>query len=167
VIPSHPASPARSRPLPLFPPTTATVSSSRRCAGSPATARSRMSGAFSGWIRPTNAMTCPVTGSPRDCNTQFTSKQGGNPDLKPEKSKNFTAGFVFEPSTAFSFGVDYYNIKIDDVVGIPAEEPIFNNIPESEAAGLIVRYAPGSAGCPTATPGVPSPGFFTSIIKDS
>lgn len=100
---------------------------------------------------------CPVTGSPRDCNTQFTSKQGGNPDLKPEKSKNFTAGFVLEPTTGFSFGVDYYNIKIDDVVGTPAEAPIFGDIPAAEAAGLIVRYAPGSAGCPTPTPGLPCP----------
>jgi iron complex outermembrane receptor protein len=103
---------------------------------------------------------CPVTGSPRDCNTQFTSKQGGNTDLKPEKSKNFTAGFVFEPTTGFSFGVDYYKIKIDDVIGIPAEEPIFSNIPASEAAGLIVRYLPGSAGCPTPEPGLPCPVNF-------
>jgi iron complex outermembrane receptor protein len=100
---------------------------------------------------------CPVTGSPRDCNTQFTSQQGGNPNLKPEKSKNFTAGFVLEPYTGFSFGVDYYNIEVDDVVGTPAEQPIFGDIPASEAAGLIVRYAPGSAGCPTPTPGLPCP----------
>lgn len=100
---------------------------------------------------------CPVTGSPRDCNTQFTSKQGGNTDLKPEKSKNFTAGFVLEPTTGFSFGVDYYNVRINDVIGTPAEEPIFSNIPAAEAAGLIVRYAPGSAGCPTPTPNLPCP----------
>jgi iron complex outermembrane receptor protein len=100
---------------------------------------------------------CPSTGSPRDCNTQFTTNLGGNLNLKPEKSKNFTLGFVFEPTAALSFGADYYRIKIDDVIGIPAEEPIFSNIPASEAAGLIVRYAPGSAGCPTPTPGLPCP----------
>ena len=100
---------------------------------------------------------CPATGSPRDCNAQFNSQQGGNPALKPEKSKNFTAGFVLEPMTGFSFGVDYYNIKIDDVIGIPAEEPIFTNIPTAEAAGLIVRYAPGSPGCPNPTPALPCP----------
>jgi iron complex outermembrane receptor protein len=100
---------------------------------------------------------CPSTGSPRDCNTQFTTNLGGNTQLKPEKSKNFTAGFVFEPTPAFSFGADYFNIKIDDVIGTPAETPIFENIVASEAAGLIVRYAPGSAGCPTPTPGLPCP----------
>jgi iron complex outermembrane receptor protein len=103
---------------------------------------------------------CPSTGSPRDCNTQFTTNLGGNPDLKPEKSKNFTAGFVLEPAGGFSIGADYFRIKIDDVIGIPAEEPIFNNIVASEAAGLIVRYAPGSAGCPTSTGNLPCPIFY-------
>jgi iron complex outermembrane receptor protein len=100
---------------------------------------------------------CPATGSPRDCNTQFTAKLGGNLELKPEKSKNFTAGIVLEPSPGFSFGADYYRIMIDDVIGIPAEAPIFSDIPGSEAAGLVVRYAPGSAGCPTPTPNLPCP----------
>jgi iron complex outermembrane receptor protein len=103
---------------------------------------------------------CPVTGSPRDCNTQFTTKLGGNTELKPEKSKNFTAGFVLEPMTGLSFGADYYRVKIDDVVGIPAEQPIFSDIPGSEAAGLVVRYAAGSAGCGTPTAGLPCPVFY-------
>jgi iron complex outermembrane receptor protein len=92
---------------------------------------------------------CPQTGSPRDCNTQFTTKLGGNLSLKPEESKNLTAGIVFEPTNGLSLSADYFKIKIDNVIGIPAEEPIFSNIPASEAAGLIVRYAPGSSGCPT------------------
>jgi len=100
---------------------------------------------------------CPSTGSPRDCNTQFTTQLGGNLSLKPEKSKNFTAGFVLEPTPGLSFSADYFNIKIDDVIGIPAETPIFENIAASEAAGLLFRYAPGSAGCPTPEPGLPCP----------
>jgi iron complex outermembrane receptor protein len=100
---------------------------------------------------------CPATGSPRDCNTQFTTQLGGNTALKPEESKNFTAGFVYEPAAGLSFGLDYYRIKIDDVIGVPAETPIFSDIPGSEAAGLVVRYAPGSAGCPTPTPNLPCP----------
>jgi iron complex outermembrane receptor protein len=100
---------------------------------------------------------CPSTGSPRDCNTQFTTKLGGNLDLKPEESKNLTAGLVLEPATGLTFSADYFKIKIDNVIGIPAEEPIFSDIPGSEAAGLVVRYAPGSSGCPVATPGLPCP----------
>jgi iron complex outermembrane receptor protein len=100
---------------------------------------------------------CPRTGSPRDCNTQFTTKLGGNTSLKPEESKNLTAGLVFEPTAALTLSADYFKIKIDNVIGIPAEEPIFSDIPGSEAAGLIVRYPVGSSGCPTATPGIPCP----------
>ena len=103
---------------------------------------------------------CPQTGSPRDCNTQFTTNLGGNTELVPEKSKNFTAGIVFEPTQGLSFGADYYRIEIEDVIGIPAEEPIFSNIPASEAAGLIVRYAPGSAGCANNPAGLPCPVNF-------
>ena len=100
---------------------------------------------------------CPQTGSPRDCNTQFTTNLGGNTALVPEKSKNFTAGFVLEPAQGMSFSADYYRIEIDDVIGIPAEEPIFSNIPDSEARGLIVRYAPGSPGCANNPAGLPCP----------
>jgi iron complex outermembrane receptor protein len=103
---------------------------------------------------------CPLTGSPRDCNAQFTTKLGGNLDLKPEKSRNFTLGFVYEPNAAFSVGADYYRIKIKDVIGLPAEAPIFSDMIAAEAAGLIVRYAPGSVGCGTPAPGVPCPVNF-------
>jgi iron complex outermembrane receptor protein len=40
----------------------------------------------------------------------------GNPNLKPEKSRSFTAGIVFEPVHNVSFTVDYYNIKKTDVI---------------------------------------------------
>ena len=109
----------------------------------------------------TDPARCPSTGSFRDCNAQFTTKLGGNPDLKPETSTNWTAGIVFEPVPQFSFGVEYWWIKVKNVIGIPAEEPIFTDIPASEAAGLIVRYAPGSAGCQNAgSPPLPCPIAF-------
>jgi iron complex outermembrane recepter protein len=40
----------------------------------------------------------------------------GNPDLKPETSRSFTGGVVFEPIRNLSFTVDYYNIKKSDVI---------------------------------------------------
>jgi iron complex outermembrane receptor protein len=103
---------------------------------------------------------CPSTGSPRDCNAQFTTQLGGNLDLKPEKSRNLTAGFVFEPTAGFSFGADYYRIRIEEVIGLPAEQPIFSDMVAAEAAGQLVRYAPGSTGCPTPEPGLPCPVNF-------
>jgi iron complex outermembrane receptor protein len=42
--------------------------------------------------------------------------QVGNPDLDPEKSRNITIGVVAEPIRNFSFSVDYWDIKKDDVI---------------------------------------------------
>ena len=43
---------------------------------------------------------------------------GGNPNLKPEKSKSFGYGLVLTPGfvPGFTFAVDYYNIRIDNTV---------------------------------------------------
>jgi iron complex outermembrane recepter protein len=90
---------------------------------------------------------CPSTGSPRDCNAQFTTQLGGNPNLKPETSTQWTVGGVWEPAGGVSLGVEYWNIEVDDVIGLPAESPIFSDMPASQAAGTLVRYAPGSPGC--------------------
>ena len=52
---------------------------------------------------------------------QILAPYGGNPSLKPETSTSITAGFVFSPEFAqgLDFGVDYFNIKIDNFIGAP------------------------------------------------
>jgi iron complex outermembrane receptor protein len=40
----------------------------------------------------------------------------GNPDLKPEKSRSFTAGIIAEPTRWLSLTVDYYNVKKSDLI---------------------------------------------------
>lgn len=49
---------------------------------------------------------------------QFVDKNGGNPDLKAEKSKNFTLGVVLEPVSNLTTEFDYYNIQITKEVGV-------------------------------------------------
>jgi iron complex outermembrane receptor protein len=49
---------------------------------------------------------------PSQCNVALVGVQPGNPDLKPEKSTNYTFGVLFEPSRMFNMSVDYYDIKI-------------------------------------------------------
>ncbi len=39
-----------------------------------------------------------------------------NPDLKPEKSRSFTGGAIFQPTRWLSVTADYYNIKKTDVI---------------------------------------------------
>jgi iron complex outermembrane receptor protein len=102
---------------------------------------------------------CPVTNSPRDCGAQFNSQFGGNANLKPEKSTNWTVGFVVEPTPAFTFGADYWWIRVKDMIGAPPEGPIFNDVVAAEAAGILVRFPAGSVGCPPSTTpgGIPCP----------
>lgn len=57
---------------------------------------------------------------------------GGTPSLKPEKSKQFSVGFRFEPSRSVSFGADYWFIGIRDA---------FGQIPQSEYFSDPQRYA--------------------------
>jgi len=53
-----------------------------------------------------------------DTATQLRSRIGGNPDLKPETAKIYTAGVVFEPGFVRNLTItaDYYNITIDKTI---------------------------------------------------
>lgn len=41
----------------------------------------------------------------------------GNPALDPEKSTSWTVGGIFEPIRNVSFTIDYWHIKVDDIIG--------------------------------------------------
>ena len=55
---------------------------------------------------------CASTPDTDHCNTQLSALNESNPRLKPEKSKQFSAGIVLEPVNNLSLTVDYFNIKI-------------------------------------------------------
>jgi outer membrane receptor protein involved in Fe transport len=51
----------------------------------------------------------------------------GNPNLKPEKSKTWTAGVTLQPKFArLRFSADYYNIKITDQIGTIGAQDVVN-----------------------------------------
>jgi len=45
------------------------------------------------------------------------SLSGGNLEVGPETSKQYSAGVVFQPSRHFSASVDFWSIAVDDVIG--------------------------------------------------
>ena len=47
---------------------------------------------------------------------QFTQLTGGNPNLKPEKSDQWSLGFVADPGAGVSLSVDYFNIRVKNIV---------------------------------------------------
>ena len=60
---------------------------------------------------------CPVTGNTGiDCRTQFPVLFGGNLNLKPEESEQFTAGIVLEPIPGASLSVDYFKINLKNAI---------------------------------------------------
>jgi iron complex outermembrane receptor protein len=61
------------------------------------------------------------------CDRQMEAFQGGNGDLKPESSKQWTLGFVFDAADNFSMGMDYWSVKVKDAVTSVSEDLIINN----------------------------------------
>src|SRR3546814_618693 len=69
--------------------------------------------------------------------------QIGNPDLDPEKSTAFTAGVIFEPIRNVSLTVDFWHIKVKDlIVGVTAtsaaEEAYYANHGVGNIPGIHV-----------------------------
>ena len=81
---------------------------------------------------PTRAANCAAAGRPAGYDYVYQSSleilSGGNPVLKEETSDSWTYGFVFEPSFArgFALTVDYYNIRVNDVITAPSAQQIAN-----------------------------------------
>lgn len=55
---------------------------------------------------------------------QFEVYQGGNPSLKPEKSKQWNVGWVFQPTQALSVGLNYWAVEVRDSVSSVSEQLI-------------------------------------------
>jgi iron complex outermembrane recepter protein len=84
---------------------------------------------------------CPVThNSGIDCVTQFGIVFGGNPNLQPEKSEQFTAGIVLEPTNAFSVSADYFKIRLNN--GITNGIPVTTILADLAQFGGLVHRAP-------------------------
>jgi iron complex outermembrane receptor protein len=72
----------------------------------------------------------------------------GNPNLKPETSRSFTGGGVFEPTRWLSFTVDYYNIRKKNLIFNPADSTYANAYMNGQSTGNV-----------TITPNAPDPNF--------
>ena len=88
------------------------------------------------------------TNNPDYCGIQPDKLRGGNPNLKPEKSKQLTVGLVFEPTRTASVSLDYWRIKKTDVItyseGAFFENPVFyRNYITRDAPDPALRGIPG------------------------
>jgi len=76
------------------------------------------------------------------CTDQWPVERRSNPNLKPEKSKQFSFGTVLEVSKNFTFGVDYWNIEKTDVISTVGEQLITDNYAKYNGT-LIQRDSDG------------------------
>src|SRR5882724_10535714 len=79
-----------------------------------------------------------------DPGLQELTRTGGNPNLRPETAKTFTAGLVIQPQMVrnLTFTVDYFNIRVDDAIGVTGTANILNGCYAGgvdEYCGLVVR----------------------------
>lgn len=79
---------------------------------------------------------------------QYNYRQGGNPDLKPETSKSYTFGLVATPFAGMTVTVDYFDIQLEDRVGVPPPtttlsqclstgDPTFCNLIQRDGVGSL------------------------------
>jgi iron complex outermembrane receptor protein len=98
--------------------------------------QSPTTGFYSG-IRDPKLCPDPSDSTNANCDLSVAAVFGSNPKLQPEKSKNTTIGFVFEPHPNFSIATDFYRIKRrDEIAGIDPDYLLAN---ESQYPGYVVR----------------------------
>lgn len=79
----------------------------------------------------------PTDTTNANCDISVAAVSGSNPNLKPEKSKSFTVGLVFEPSNNLSVAFDAYRIKRrNEITGL---DPNYLLAHESQYPGYVVR----------------------------
>lgn len=81
---------------------------------------------------------------------QFQHITGGNPDLKPEIADTYTMGVVVSPRTGIfrglSFSVDYFDIKVENLIGTVGAQIILNQCAQTGAPALCSLVTRDSAG---------------------
>lgn len=63
-----------------------------------------------------------------DCSDIWTTLNYSNPKLKPEKSRQFSLGAVFEPQRGVSFNLDYWNIQKSNLISTLGVDVILSDL---------------------------------------
>jgi iron complex outermembrane recepter protein len=99
------------------------------------------------WIPQTTGSSAQFTDPrfPNNPNLQVNEVTGGNPLLNPEKSKQATLGFVFQPMDAVSITADYWKIDVNGIITAPSTQEIVSRFRAGDPAyaGLVVMTADG------------------------
>jgi iron complex outermembrane recepter protein len=104
-----------------------------------------------------------------ECDAQIQNQLGGNTALTPEKSKNWTIGVIFEPTSATSIGLDYWTIHRTNTIGALGDNTVFDVYGAADplnAGGRFVRNVRNANGtCVGDLPGSPTPANIPCSIN--
>lgn len=76
-------------------------------------------------------------------NRQYDQIAGGNPELKPEKSRQASLGLRFEPSSSVAMGADLWYVHVRDAIGQITEDVVFAN-PAQYASSFTTKRDTGT-----------------------
>jgi len=81
------------------------------------------------------------------CANNFETRTYANPNLKPEKSRQFSIGMLTDPIPEVSVGIDYWHIEKRNLISTLGDDVILANLDKYEP--LVHRYNEdeGLAGC--------------------
>jgi iron complex outermembrane receptor protein len=83
--------------------------------------------------------------TPQYCNAQLTVNQGGNPNLKPEKSRQASFGIAFQPNSDVTLSIDVWRIKVKDQIVIPDPDARLEAFIDRFLANPNAAYDPTTA----------------------
>jgi iron complex outermembrane receptor protein len=78
---------------------------------------------------------------PNTCNEFPTGLQTTNPNLKPERSTNYTGGIILTPIEQLKFSIDYWDVKIKQDI-VSQQELVDLGVPATSLQFQTVRGAP-------------------------
>ncbi|MDY0745129.1 TonB-dependent receptor [Paucibacter sp. R3-3] len=81
-----------------------------------------------------------------DCSEGWGTYNYSNPKLKPEKSRQFSAGLVFEPQRGVTMNLDYWNIQKSNLISTLGVDVILSDL--NKYGSLVHRYSDDPATLP-------------------
>ena len=85
---------------------------------------------------------CPTGREPTGCGIRPGITGRSNPNLKPEKSKQSSVGFVVQPAPWLSGSVDFWNIELTDRIGALSPLLLVSNYAQYQQ--YVIRASDGS-----------------------
>ncbi|SOE71042.1 iron complex outermembrane recepter protein [Burkholderia sp. OK233] len=70
----------------------------------------------------------------------YTSITEGNPNLAPERTRNFNIGFQLSPTRTTDVGLDWYKIRVDNVIGQGAPSQVATDPTTGDVLYKVIPY---------------------------